>query len=267
MASRLYSVDEVVASMQDLMAIPGPVEDDDGWSEDEFDGYIDDGDDKTANEGSELEQQMSETEAQGERECGGGDSGAGSDTGERESSGGDSGAGSDTGERESGGGDSGAGIPTGERESSSGDSGEGMLTFDSPRRRRSMHTRDIQESDDGAIPTFTATPGCSHLLTDRTPLNFFHLMVSDEMLDNIVRQSCTYADQFIASHELGPRSRIHGWHRQDFNRDELKKFLALIIVMGLINLPQLEDHWVTTWPYCSQTFSKVKSSMAYNTVK
>ena len=153
------------------------------------------------------------------------------------------------------------------RESSSGDSGEGMLTFDSPRRRRSMHTRDIQESDDGAIPTFTATPGCSHLLTDRTPLNFFHLMVSDEMLDNIVRQSCTYADQFIASHELGPRSRIHGWHRQDFNRDELKKFLALIIVMGLINLPQLEDHWVTTWPYCSQTFSKVKSSMAYNTVK
>ena len=257
MASRLYSVDEVVASMQDLMAIPGPVEDDDGWSEDEFDGYIHDGDDKTANEGSEL----------GERESGGGDSGAGSDTGERESGGGDLGAGSDTGERESSGGDSGAGIPTGERESSSGDSGEGMLTFDSPRRRRSMHTRDIQESDDGAIPTFTATPGCSHLLTDRTPLNFFHLMVSDEMLDNIVRQSCTYADQFIASHELGPRSRVHGWHRQDFNRDELKKFLALIIVMGLINLPQLEDHWVTTWPYCSQTFSKVKSSMAYNTVK
>ena len=77
-------MDEVVASMQDLMAIPGPVEDDDGWSEDEFDGYIDDGDDKTANEGSELEQQMSETEAQGERESGGGDSGAGSDTGERE---------------------------------------------------------------------------------------------------------------------------------------------------------------------------------------
>ena len=157
-------MDEVVASMQDLMATPGPVEDDDGWSEDEFDGYIDDGDDKTANEGSELEQQMSETEAQGERESGGGDSGAG--------------------------------IPTGERESSSGDSGEGMLTFDSP-RRRSMHTRDIQESDDGAIPTFTATPGCSHLLTDRTPLNFFHLMVSDEMLNNIVRQSCTYADSSL----------------------------------------------------------------------
>ena len=74
MASRLYSVDEVVASMQDLMAIPGPVEDDDGWSEDEFDGYIHDGDDKTANEGSEL----------GERESGGGDSGAVVVTRERE---------------------------------------------------------------------------------------------------------------------------------------------------------------------------------------
>ena len=170
-------------------------------------------------ERSELEQQRSETGAQGERESGGGDSGAGSDTGERENGGGDLGAGSDAGERENGGGDSGAGSDAGERESSGGDLGEGMPTTDSARRRRSMHTRDIEESDDCAIPSFTETPGCCHQLTDGTPLNFFRLMVSDEMLDNIVRQSCTYAEQFIASHELGPRSRVHGWHRQDFSRD------------------------------------------------
>ena len=33
MALRMYSVDEVVASMQDLMNIPGPVDEDDEWSE------------------------------------------------------------------------------------------------------------------------------------------------------------------------------------------------------------------------------------------
>ena len=48
-------MDEVVASMQDLMSIPGPVDDEDGWSEDEFDGYIDDGDDETERVRSELE--------------------------------------------------------------------------------------------------------------------------------------------------------------------------------------------------------------------
>ena len=39
MASRLLSIDEVVASMHDMMAIPGPTEDDE-WSDDEFDGYV-----------------------------------------------------------------------------------------------------------------------------------------------------------------------------------------------------------------------------------
>jgi hypothetical protein len=39
MASRLFSVDEVVASMEDRMAIPCPV-DEDKWSDNEFDGYI-----------------------------------------------------------------------------------------------------------------------------------------------------------------------------------------------------------------------------------
>ena len=40
MASRLFNMDEVIASMQNLMVIPGPVEEDDEWSYDDFHGYI-----------------------------------------------------------------------------------------------------------------------------------------------------------------------------------------------------------------------------------
>ncbi|CAI8029910.1 PiggyBac transposable element-derived protein 4, partial [Geodia barretti] len=29
--------------------------------------------------------------------------------------------------------------------------------------------------------------------------------------------------------------------------------------MGLVNLPTIEDHWVTTWPYSSEACSKVLS--------
>ena len=187
MASKKYTLEDVVARMQDLMSIPGPVEDDDEWSEDEFDGYVDDMEEEVRDEDREIDR--------------------GDDSEWREAA-----------------------------------EQERMLTTGS------------------SVPRFSATPGCTHHLTDGTPLQFFNLLVDDAMLDNIVEQTCLYASQFIASNELGPRSRVHQWNRKTFDRDELKKFLALIVVMGLINLPQIEDHWVTSWPYCSQTFSKVKNT-------
>ena len=106
---------------------------------------------------------------------------------------------------------------------------------------------------EGAIPDFTSTPGCIRGPRN-TPLDFFQLMVTDVMLDGIVAQTRLYASQFIDSHTINPRSR--GPH-QEFDEDKMKKFLALIIVMGLVNLPQLEDPWVTSWPYSSETCSKV----------
>jgi hypothetical protein len=38
-AGRLFSLDEIVAEL-DSMAIPGPVIDDEDWSDDDFDGYV-----------------------------------------------------------------------------------------------------------------------------------------------------------------------------------------------------------------------------------
>ena len=75
--------------------------------------------------------------------------------------------------------------------------------------------------------------------------------------DKIVEQTNLYARQYITSHDLSPRSRVHAWSREPFTREELLKFISLIIVMGLVNLLTLEDHWMTTWPYSSQTCTKV----------
>ena len=44
--ARLYSLDEVVADMDGMMAIPGPDLEDDDWSGDEFEGYVDEPDDE-----------------------------------------------------------------------------------------------------------------------------------------------------------------------------------------------------------------------------
>lgn len=83
------------------------------------------------------------------------------------------------------------------------------------------------------------------------------MLVTDDMLDGVVEQTNLYASQYATIHVVTPCSRVQQWSRQEFDRDELKKFLALVIIMGLVNLPTIEDHWVTTWPYSSQTCSKV----------
>ena len=182
-SGRTYNLEEVIADMDGLMAIPGPASDDEDWSDNDFDGYVDDSDHEQ-NVESDHEQNIEEL----------------------------------------------------------GIGGESEIT------EASVHVD---------LPQYTYSAGCNHQCTDATPYEFFQMLVTDDILDNIVEQTNVYANQFISSHSLAPRSRVHGWARASFTRQELEKFISLIIVMGLVNLPTLEDHWVTAWPYCSQTCSKV----------
>jgi hypothetical protein len=115
-----------------------------------------------------------------------------------------------------------------------------------------------KECDMGEIPEYSLSPGINHQCSDAvTPLEIYKMLLTDDILDQIVKQTILYADQYITSHPVLPHSRVHGWSRETFTREELQKFISLITVMGLVNLPTLEDHWVTTWPYSSQTCSKV----------
>ena len=117
---------------------------------------------------------------------------------------------------------------------------------------------DSEPSDDiPPIPDFQQPTGPSVDMTDKSPLDFFKLLVNDAMLDHIVEQTNIYAQQYIDTTTLPPHSRVYGWNKEVHNRDELKKFLAIIITMGLVNYPHVEDYWATYWPYATPTFSKV----------
>ena len=187
--ARLFSLDEVVAEM-DCMTIPGPLVDDEDWSDDEFEGYVDESEDEQQEEGegdNDNEQHDGEEESGGGLEIGG--------------------------------------------------------------------ECEVREASD--LPPYSLTPGCNNPCDNATPLEFFRMLVTDDILENIGTQTNLYASQYISTHSLPPRPRVHGWSREQFTREELQKFISLIIVMGLVNLPTLDDHWVTTWPYSSQTCSKV----------
>ena len=78
-------------------------------------------------------------------------------------------------------------------------------------------------------------------------------------MENLVQQTCLYADQYLATHTIGPRSQVKQWLRKPFTTDELRKFLALVVVMGLVDYPCLDDYWSISWPFATHTFSSVMS--------
>ena len=116
---------------------------------------------------------------------------------------------------------------------------------------------EIGESDPALeIRRCSLSPGCTTPCSHATPLELFKILMTESILDKIVEQTNLYTNQFSSGHNLPPWSRVHSWSKQQFTREEFHKFLSLVIVMGLVNLPTLEHHWSTMWPYSSLACSK-----------
>ena len=79
------------------------------------------------------------------------------------------------------------------------------------------------EGDDVQIPAYEQQFGFTQDMSDKPPLEFFKLMVTDDILQTIVEQTNLYANQFTASHDLAPRSRVHGWKKVTHDLNDLKK--------------------------------------------
>ena len=120
------------------------------------------------------------------------------------------------------------------------------------------------DSDSPLIPDFQHSTGPSVDMSNKTPLDFFKLVVTDDMLDLIVEQTNLYAQQFMEATDLPPHSRAHGWRKEAHTLTELKKFLAMIFTMGLVNYLCLEDNWAMYWPYATPTFSEVHNFFTYH---
>ena len=74
---------------------------------------------------------------------------------------------------------------------------------------------DGQENDNGdpMIPEYTEHPGCTSVMTEKSPPDLFQLFVTDDMLEAIIKQTKLFAQQYMDSHELARRSRMQQWVR------------------------------------------------------
>ena len=107
---------------------------------------------------------------------------------------------------------------------------------------------------------------CTQDMSGTSPLHFFELFFDNTILEEICAQTNLYADQYIATAVLGPHSRAHGWKKLGHDANELKRFLAICIVMGLVHLPTIEAYWCISWPYASSNVSKVMSNVMISKV-
>ena len=111
--------------------------------------------------------------------------------------------------------------------------------------------------EDSSSEESTMQAGCTASVEGESPLDFFSLLLTDDMLMHIVMQTNLSAQQFIESRELSRHSRVRRWSKGVHNINELRQFLAIIIIMGLVRYPQIEHHWATQWPYSNTHFSSV----------
>jgi len=89
---------------------------------------------------------------------------------------------------------------------------------------------------------YTATPGLKCLPNGDQPIDYFNLLVTDELLDFLVDETNIYAIEIFLN-SVSDKSRISNW--VNTNRLEMKTFLSLLFHMGTIKLPRLEDYWKT----------------------
>ena len=90
---------------------------------------------------------------------------------------------------------------------------------------------------------YTQTPGPTQQFTDRTTaLEFFTKYFTDDVWNLLVTKTNRYAHANVSS---GPHSRA--WN--DVTIDEMKAFIGMLILFGIIKLPRLEMFWQNTNEY------------------
>ena len=114
-----------------------------------------------------------------------------------------------------------------------------------------------KEGKQSVIPDFTAQSGINANVNEETDtVDFLDLFLDDEFFKLVVDQTNLYAAQYIAAHpELPPHSRIRKW--VDVSIPEMKTFLSLYLLIGIVVKPELQQYWSTNPLIKTEFFNNV----------
>ena len=67
------------------------------------------------------------------------------------------------------------------------------------------------------LPEFSGSSSCSTDMSNKTPIDFFELLFTDDILHNVVDQTNLYTEQYLhekMENDLPPRSRLRLWKKK-----------------------------------------------------
>ncbi|XP_065844140.1 piggyBac transposable element-derived protein 4-like [Oscarella lobularis] len=97
---------------------------------------------------------------------------------------------------------------------------------------------------------------------DANALTYFQLYWSDDVIDLLVKNTNAYAEHIRGPN---PSSSCREWYPT--TRPEMKAFLGVTLLMGLLKLPRLEDYWQKSFPYLKTQIPVVFSKTRYEQLK
>ncbi|CAG4991563.1 unnamed protein product [Parnassius apollo] len=105
---------------------------------------------------------------------------------------------------------------------------------------------------------FTAVPGMKNIHSDcQSELDFFRLFLENEIIDLMIHMTNSYASKTQILRRVTRNSRLSKCY--DCDAAEMKKFIGLLIWMGLKKLPKISDYWSTDVLYENNVANKVMS--------
>ncbi|KAE9523001.1 hypothetical protein AGLY_016632 [Aphis glycines] len=82
----------------------------------------------------------------------------------------------------------------------------------------------------------------------------FNLFCSDDIIELIVIETNSNAEQFLSKIRLSKASRFSKWVPTNYN--EIKKLIGLLLWMGLVQMPSIESYWSTKSRYINNISGK-----------
>ena len=122
--------------------------------------------------------------------------------------------------------------------------------------------KNSDNNDGTTLPAFSESTGVRVDTTGFTPIDYFKLLWSDQLTEDILYQSNLYGNEYLQNKDylqIHPRARAHIFRKKNITLHEMNNFIAIIISMGVINFPNLPSYWKTSWHFSNTCFIRIMS--------
>ncbi|GBN69954.1 PiggyBac transposable element-derived protein 4 [Araneus ventricosus] len=112
---------------------------------------------------------------------------------------------------------------------------------------------------------FTGNPGIKvSLRQSDNPLDYFCLFFDDEVISFIAKETNSFAEEHFSNLELIPSTRALQW--KDVTSEELKRFISLLILQGIVQKPTEKWFWSKRPILCTPFFGNVMNEKRYSLI-